>query len=90
MIHEMQEHPLKTFISIFSGMVAGSVDLLNQTVNIKGLSITSLSIEAVFALVISCGKAALIGGSAWAGQTLAVYTRKKILAAWKNYKSKRL
>ena len=85
----MTEHPLKTFISIIAGMIGGSIDLLNQALSIKGLSVTSMSVEATLALLVACGKAGAIGGSAWLGQTLAIYTRKKILAAYKNYKSKK-
>lgn len=80
----METHPLKTFVSIMAGLIGGTSDLVNKT-----LSISNLSMEAALDLFIACGKAALIGGAAWAGQTIAIYFRKKILLAWATYKTKK-
>lgn len=81
----MTEHPLKAFFSIFAGLVAGSHSLLSSH---PMQLITAMNYQAVIDLSIACGKAFLVGGAAWTGQTVAVYVRKKILKWWKEKKEK--
>lgn len=84
-INQMTDHPLKTFFSIFAGLIAGSHSLL--TMHPIQL-ISAINYQAGIDLAIACGKAFMVGGAAWVGQTSAGYVRKKILKWWRNRKDK--
>lgn len=83
-ISEMGEHPLKIFLSVIAGLIAGSHSLLHSSTTF----IWTVNWQAGMDLGIACGKAFLVGGSAWAGQTVSVYWRKKILRWWRERKNK--
>ena len=82
-INEMTDHPLKAFFSIFAGLVAGSHSLLNSH---PFQFISAVNYQAIMDLGIACGKAFLVGGAAWTGQTVAIYVRRKFLKWWKERK----
>lgn len=85
-IHEMTDHPLKAFFSIFAGLVAGSHSLLTSH---PMHFISAMNYQAMIDLGIACFKAFLVGGAAWSGQTVAGYLRKKFISWWKERKLKK-
>lgn len=84
-IRAMDEHPVKTFLSVIAGLIAGSHSLLNSSVSF----LCSINPKAIIDLSVACGKAFMVGGSAWLGQTALIYFRKSVIRWWKNRKEKK-
>jgi hypothetical protein len=85
-LNKMSDHPVKVFMSVLTGLAVGSHSLLSTH---PKMSITALSLQASIDLAIACGKAFLVGGAAYIGQTVAGHYRKKIVQWWKHRKAKK-